>query len=42
MNKKTTSLIQIFFSKLEKNDRIKSDLIKKEVEEFIFYLLGGD
>ena len=42
MYKKTTSLIQIFFSKLEKNDRIKSDLNKKEVEEFIFYLLDGD
>jgi len=42
MNKKTNSIIQIFFSKLEKNDRIKSDLDKKEVEEFIFYLLGDD
>ena len=42
MNKKTNSIIQIFVRKLEKNDRIKSDLDKKEIEEFIFYLLGDD
>tara|TARA_B100000945_G_scaffold124120_1_gene98541 strand:- start:143 stop:271 length:129 start_codon:yes stop_codon:yes gene_type:complete len=42
MNKKTNSIIEIFVRKLEKNDRIKSDLDKKEIEEFIFYLLGDD
>ena len=42
MNKKTKHIIQILFSKLEKNDMIKSDLDKKEVEEFISYLLGDD
>ena len=39
MNQKTKKSIEILYKKLKGNKRINPDLTKKDVEDFIYYLL---
>ena len=42
MNQKTKKAIEILYKKLKGNKRINPDLTKKDVEDFIYYLLRSE
>ncbi len=42
MDQKTERAIEILYKKLKEHKRIKPDLTKKEVEDFIYYLFRSE
>ena len=42
MNQKTKKAIEILYKKLKGNKRINPDITKKDVEDFIYYILKSE